>query len=235
MPVLTVKRKKVKESKKAVRIEPVAIVRDTNEVSKLPIPEIGSYVLFIPKGYKKVGLGAAFPKWLSALESGRYKQGSGMLAVKKRSASKPTKKVAKKVTKTKEAKACPGIYYCCLGVLSKIQGRLKIFKQVPILSDDGSTEDLLGVDCDKEAKCYTDGHSSTLDATNPLNSKLFDTGDLQDAVIYYCSNSSHKSATTQPIGDIWQYYERVGSLAEANDAGMTFKQIACVLRKLFRV
>ncbi len=58
---------------------------------------LGSYIVRIPKGFKRVPL-PIYRKWLNALESGKFKKGQGVL--------------------------CDGDNYCCLGVLSKIQGRL---------------------------------------------------------------------------------------------------------------
>lgn len=61
----------------------------------------GKFNITLPKNYKKIKL-PLFKKWVSALESGKYRQCTGTLC------STNNKKLT----------------YCCLGVLSKIQGRL---------------------------------------------------------------------------------------------------------------
>lgn len=62
----------------------------------------GKFLIKLPANYQKIKL-AFFKKWISALESGKYRQCNGTLC-------KPNDN--KKLT------------YCCLGVLSKVQGRL---------------------------------------------------------------------------------------------------------------
>jgi hypothetical protein len=59
--------------------------------------ETDKYKVITPEGYEKIEL-PFFDEWVNALESGEYKQGEGFL--------------------------CKVEEYCCLGVLSKIQGRL---------------------------------------------------------------------------------------------------------------
>ena len=61
----------------------------------------GKFQIEMPKGYKKIKL-PFFKKWVAALESGKYRQSTQALCTLKRG----------KLT------------YCCLGVLSKVQGRL---------------------------------------------------------------------------------------------------------------
>lgn len=65
------------------------------------ISESETYILIIPEGYQKKEL-PYFKEWTEALDSGEYSQGSGVLCVIGNSIKS----------------------YCCLGVLSKVQGRL---------------------------------------------------------------------------------------------------------------
>jgi hypothetical protein len=61
----------------------------------------GKFAINLPANYKKISL-PFFKEWVTALESGKYRQGRRLLCQINN----------KKAT------------YCCLGVLSKIQGRL---------------------------------------------------------------------------------------------------------------
>lgn len=61
----------------------------------------GKFEIKLPKNYKQIKL-PSLKKWVSALEGGKYRQCTGALC------SPHNKKLA----------------YCCLGVLSKVQGRL---------------------------------------------------------------------------------------------------------------
>ena len=64
-----------------------------------------TYELIIPEGYQKKEL-PYFKEWTEALDSGSYSQGSG--------------KLCQTLSYLEEIET----RYCCLGVLSKIQGRL---------------------------------------------------------------------------------------------------------------
>lgn len=64
-----------------------------------------TYELIIPEGYEKKEL-PYFKEWIEALDSGEYSQGSGQLC--------------QTLSYLEEIET----RYCCLGVLSKIQGRL---------------------------------------------------------------------------------------------------------------
>jgi hypothetical protein len=59
------------------------------------------YKLNLPKGYKRIKL-PFFKKWINALESGKFEQGTGYLTT---------------VAKLSHS-------YCCLGILCKVQDRL---------------------------------------------------------------------------------------------------------------
>lgn len=61
----------------------------------------GKFEIYLPKNYKQIKL-PSLKKWVSALEGGKYRQCTSTLC------STDNKKLA----------------YCCLGVLSKAQGRL---------------------------------------------------------------------------------------------------------------
>lgn len=86
-------------------------------------------------------------KWLEALRSGHYKQGTGRLLLKRGATCLITEKSYNTDT------------YCCLGVLSRIQGRL---------TETGSDRDA--------------GHSCILSPTNPCKASLFSAGRLPNLV-----------------------------------------------------
>ena len=69
------------------------------------ISESETYELIIPEGYEKKEL-PYFKEWTEALDSGSYSQTSG--------------KLCETISYLESTETC----YCCLGVLSKIQGRL---------------------------------------------------------------------------------------------------------------
>ena len=70
-------------------------------MNKIAINESIGLFLFLPDGYEKVKLPGK-DEWVKALTSGKYKQGAGQLC----------------------NYDCGNPRYCCLGVLSDIQGRL---------------------------------------------------------------------------------------------------------------
>lgn len=81
------------------------------------IEEKHKYSLRFPRGYIKKpfkGLNA----WLQALRSGEYVQGNGTLCKKEHGVK----------------------YYCCLGVLSKLQGRLKSVPSNKMLHTDSTLD-----------------------------------------------------------------------------------------------
>ena len=85
-------------------------------------------IINLPEGYEPVHLPMR-DEWIAALTSGEYKQMTGFLCFA-------------------SGDECR---YCCLGVLSKIQGRLSYDK------------DLIGCGCDK-----IDGYTDILSPCNPL-------------------------------------------------------------------
>lgn len=88
------------------------------------------------KGFKKPYLRGG-KKWVEALESGKYRRETGALH--------------------------EGRGYCCLGVLCRVQGRLK-------KTQDGTFVDV------------GEGHSSTLSDTNPVYNALGELGDFPRGV-----------------------------------------------------
>jgi hypothetical protein len=64
------------------------------------------YTLTLPKGYKRIKL-PDYKKWITALESGKFRQERSSLTVRKNK----------------------HVSYCCLGVLCKVQGRLVLNQQ----------------------------------------------------------------------------------------------------------
>lgn len=125
------------------------------------------YTLVLPEGFVRVPL-PGLSAWVTALRSGEYRQGRN-----------------------------PYLYYagqyCCLGVLSHVQGRLD---PAAVVGNDG-------VQC------------SGLDDDNPCFRTLGHTGCLP------------KSVEVLFLGD------SLGRLAQLNDLGMSFGQIADVLEAVF--
>lgn len=99
----------------------------------------GEFNIHLPKNYKKIQL-PFFRKWVNALENGSFRQCTGILC----------ESGNKRLT------------YCCLGVLSKIQGRL--------IKSEGQFTDGLG------------GSSGDLTNDNELYSILSGSGDFPNGV-----------------------------------------------------
>lgn len=100
----------------------------------------GKFVINLPKGFKKVKL-PFYQKWIDALEGGKYRQCVGTLCETNN----------KKLT------------YCCLGVLSKVQGRLK-------------------KDENNEMVDHSDGYTGDLNSNNPSFKALKGRGEFPTGV-----------------------------------------------------
>lgn len=130
------------------------------------------YTLEIPKGYKKIPLPGR-DEWLKALRSGKYKQTDGALR--------------------KQEEYNDECQYCCLGVLSKIQGRL---------TDEG---------CDLFER--EDG-DSVLHPTNPFYSIFEECGYLPENVKFIDDRDvEHISLTT--INDHGYTFTQIADVIEA--------------------
>lgn len=138
------------------------MTRDKNKTVKV----------LVPIGYKKISL-PMFEEWISALESGKYRQTKETLCE----------------TKNKR------YYYCCLGLLSRIQGRLK----------NG---------CDG-----VNGETIMLSVDNPLYSFLTNTGLFQGCV------QIHSKGRVMVEADV---------LSHLNDLGLTFKEIAKIIKVFWK-
>lgn len=125
------------------------------------------YTLKLPKNYKRKSL-PFYREWLAALKSDEYNQGEGSLV--------------------------DGKSYCCLGVLSKIQGRLKNRR------DGNSSDACTGVLSD-DNPCYKVFNRA---GEFPSRVKLFIADDTIDA------------------------------LTGCNDNGLTFKQIATIISRVWK-
>lgn len=149
----------------------------------------------LPFGYRKKKL-PGLKAWVDALNSGKYRQGGSYLCTKDNGRLK----------------------YCCLGVLSKVQGRL--------LSLDNS-EKVDGLS--KHAKhaysvCYL--HSS-----NPVYSILADAGHFPDGVAVSVFDKRY----TDPLGNPEFTHSDALTLVSLNDdLDLTFKDIAKVLQIIFK-
>lgn len=143
----------------------------------------------IPEDFQRVKF-TGVNEWTKALRSGKFKQGVGKLCVLKSKMNRPE-----------------NAEYCCLGVLSKIQGRL----QYDELADNF-------YDLDEEPQA-----GESLGSSNPLCDITAETmGDLQDSFDISCSISPEESASIT-----------CGSLADLNDEGVPFRTIADILDLVF--
>ena len=142
--------------------------------------------LEMPDGYQQVPL-AGRDEWTAGLRSGKFKPGHARLCAITQGDTEPK--------------------YCCLGVLSKLQGRLTDVT-TPIYGD------LNGM-CAGD-----DGDSvSVLAVDNPLRDILGNTAQL----------GQHDVRINQTIIT----YQTCVSLAELNDAGATFAEIADVIDAVY--
>lgn len=207
------------------RVEPILEVESNFNLNDIKVdPEPGDYILKIPKGYKRKRIGVMYSKWLRALRSGRYKKGKDHLAVR-------AKRKVKGACKTETR-------YCCLGVLSKLQGRLHFIK-----AEQTSPGTLYFSDCASPAT--SNSSHSILHTNNTLGRKIGLGGEFRkltadpDGVsIAYCKRKLlylHKPENKKSEEFKSRYFDNFTSLTEANDGGMTFKQIAWVIGRLFRV
>lgn len=143
----------------------------------------GKFEINLPKNYKQIKL-PSLKKWVSALEGGKYRQCTSTLC------SPDNKKLT----------------YCCLGVLSKAQGRLnkidRIFKDRPSFEDGPSTRETGG-----------------LDVSNPLYGILNHRGAFPKGV-KVTTDSSCLEAT---------------DLVDCNDGlYLSFKDIAKIIKTLYK-
>lgn len=104
--------------------------------------DVKTFAVNLPEGYERVEL-PFFDEWVQALESGNYQQQAGQLA-------------SKGVSADTEPHS-----YCCLGVLSKIQGRLKTDESTWYFYDTDSPS-----------------NAGVLSGMNPCFSKLAHAGDF---------------------------------------------------------
>jgi hypothetical protein len=152
----------------------------------------------LPKGYMKKKL-PLLNKWTHTLVAGGYRQGTGKLCIKN---------------------AQGRLNYCCLGVLSKIQGRLRHEKNQGYC--DGRQDDPPSA---MEAVGLT--------SNNPAHRVLKLYGVFPKHVIVRTAFKSIKEKNIEP--SFYGYSIDASNLAECNDAlGMTFKDIAKLLKLLYK-
>ncbi len=135
-----------------------------------------NYTLTLPDNYVPPPLPGG-RQWVEALRSGLYQQCTGQL--------------------------CDGTGYCCLGVLSKVQGRL--------------------IEHDVEnATDGSEGPFMVLSATNPMRPYLNASGKIPKGVIV---EAEHETRGV-PKGPARE-------LTSLNDAGLTFPQIADIIEAVW--
>lgn len=142
----------------------------------------GTFTIELPSNFKKVKL-PMFNKWVDALEGGKYRQGTGLLC----------------------AAANKQLNYCCLGVLSKVQGRLQ-----------------------KGNILYTDGVFGTtgvLDSSNPLSKILKSQGNFPKGV------EVHKVMSTA----LGMQTRHASTFVGCNDTLLlSFKDIAKIIKTIYK-
>lgn len=147
----------------------------------------------LPFGYRKKKL-PGLKAWVDALNSGKYRQGISHLCIKKEGRFK----------------------YCCLGVLSKVQGRLVSTKHKTERGDGPSKHD------------YNVCH---LHPSNPVYSILDDLGYFPDDVYVNVFDKRDVDCNDNPEFT----HSDANSLVKLNDdLGLSFKDIAKVLQIIFK-
>ncbi len=137
-----------------------------------------NYTLTLPDNYVPPPLPGG-KQWVEALRSGLYQQCTGQL--------------------------CDGTGYCCLGVLSKVQGRLTPRQDLPLSqSKDGSVGS-------------SNGAFLILAEDNPLFPALRGSGMFPSAGIKVTIEANDKPR----------------ELSGLNDAGLTFPQIADIIEAVW--
>lgn len=146
----------------------------------------------LPFGYRKKKL-PGLKAWVDALNSGKYRQGNSHLCIKNNGRFK----------------------YCCLGVLSKVQGRL-VSTKCEAERGDGTVDDY--------SVCY-------LHTSNPLYGIMGDNGVLPNGVWV----NTFDKRTVYSDGTPEFTHGSVFTLVALNDdLYLSFKDIAKVLQLLFK-
>lgn len=144
-----------------------------------------TFKITLPKGYEKVSI-PFLNEWTSALESGEYEQGSGLLC---------ENRVKNDVSYNK---------YCCLGVLCKIKGTLKGSSfDFFVLGDEGA-------------------YFSILSPNNPCTKYIGRSGSFPEGVFVDVGIIENKLP------------HRCNSLTSCNDVGLSFKQIAEIIKTVWK-
>lgn len=148
----------------------------------------------LPSGYRKKKL-PGLKAWVDALNSGKYRQGSSHLCTKENGRFK----------------------YCCLGVLSKVQGRL-------FSSTDDNLEKGDGPSKDDNSVCYL--HSS-----NPVYPVLAKSGYFPKGVYVNTFDKRNVDCNCNPY---FTHYDAHSLISLNDDLDLTFKDIAKVLQIIFK-
>lgn len=146
----------------------------------------------LPSGYRKTKL-PGLKAWVDALNSGKYRQGNSHLCTKEKGRFK----------------------YCCLGVLSKVQGRL-------VALDNLEKGD--GLSKDDNSVCY-------LHISNPLYGIISDDGVLPNGVWV---NTFDKRTVDYDGTPEFDHSDAITLVSLNDDLKLTFKDIAKVLQLLFK-
>ena len=146
----------------------------------------------LPFGYRKKKL-PGLKDWVAALNSGKYRQGSSHLCMKEKGRFK----------------------YCCLGVLSKVQGRL-------VSLDNSEKGD--GPSKHDSSVCY-------LHRSNPVYPILAQSGYFPDGVVVNVFDKRNVDSAGNPE---FPYSDAYTLVALNDDLDLSFKDIAKVLQILFK-
>lgn len=144
------------------------------------------FKIIAPKGYHRKSL-PYFQELVDALESGRFRQVTGTLC---------------------ESTGSKSVGYCCLGVLSRVQGRL--------IKDDGNWYDQALLDKSGSNKSRSD---CDLNRDNPAYKVLRNDGRFPVGIKLIMTDND----------------EVITSLIGCNDDGkLSFKEIAQVIRRIWK-
>ena len=183
---------KMKKTKKTKKKDKQITFKSTSRAHK-------HVLVNLPSGYRKTKL-PGLKAWVDALNSGKYRQGNSHLCMKDRGR----------------------FTYCCLGVLSKVQGRLVSAGNCNTEKGDGT----IGADgtVDDYSVCY-------LHTSNPLYSIIGDNGVLPNGVWV---NTFDKRTVDYDGTPEFDHSDAITLVSLNDDLSLSFKDIAKVLQLLFK-
>lgn len=154
----------------------------------------------LPSDYKKIKL-TGLTAWVTALNSGNYRQNNSSLC---------------------EKLSTGKFGYCCLGVLSKTQGRL-----IPLPpTNKNMNKNMKG---DGKDECNVD--EFYLASDNPVFNILGGSGDLPKGVVVNAYNKTELAMDGAPV---FHCSDATSLVALNDDLKLSFKDIAKVLKLIYK-